>query len=465
MTTPDALTALVAHVAGTKFEDLPPVAVEKAKTFLLDTVGVGVAGSSGAAVDRLIRVCKGWGDGGEATAWVTGVRLPAPSAAIVNAYQIHCLEYDCVHEGAVLHPMATILSVLLAYCERRAAAGRPVAGKDLLTAIAVGVDAATLLGMAARGPIRFFRPATAGGFGAVAAMARLEGFDEATTRNAFGIQYGQLSGTLQPHLEGVPLLGLQIGFNARAALTSCDLARAGFMGPQDILTGRYGYFPLYEGGVYDTGPAWDQLGKVWQVARLAHKPYPSGRLTHGVIHALRVMRDDHAIDYPEIARLDCHVPNLVARLVGRPDVPDPAANYAKLCLPFTAGVWMAKGTCDIPDYQGEALRDICVHTFAERVRVIEDANPDPNSMEPQRFVAHLRDGREVEVILPHVYGHPDVPLTAEENRDKFRRCWGYASPALPPERADAVIQFVEGIEGAADVAALVPLLVAQGYAD
>ena len=50
--------------------------------------------------------------GDEATVWVTGERVSAQAAAMVNAYQIHCLEYDCVHEGAVVHPMATVLSTI-----------------------------------------------------------------------------------------------------------------------------------------------------------------------------------------------------------------------------------------------------------------------------------------------------------------------------------------------------------------
>jgi aconitate decarboxylase len=452
------LDALVDHVTGGRFHDLPPMAVESVKTFLLDTIGVGVAGSSGAAVDRLIQACAGWGQGSEATVWGSNVRLPAPSAAIVNAYQIHCLEFDCVHEGAVLHPMATLLSVLMAWCERRSAAGRPVSGQAMITAIAVGVDVACLLGMAARGPIQFFRPATAGGFGAVAAIASVEGFDAATLRNALGIQYGQLSGTLQPHLEGVPLLGLQIGFNARAALTSCDLAAAGFVGPHDILTGRYGYFPLYEGNQFDLADAWGQLGRVWQVTRLAHKPYPSGRLTHGAIHALRLLQAEFGVSAADISHLTAHVPNLVARLVGRPNQPNPPANYAKLCLAFTAGVWMAKGHCTVADFQGEALNDPLVHDYASRVTVIDDGNPNPNAMEPQRFFATLRRGEELSISLPHVYGHPDVPLSRAENLEKFRRCWAGACPALPAAGADAVIAWVEGLDTETDVATLPPLL-------
>ncbi|MEO0683132.1 MAG: MmgE/PrpD family protein, partial [Pseudomonadota bacterium] len=177
------------HLMGARFEDLDARTLEKTKIFLLDTLGVGLAGSGGAQVSELIETVKGWGRGDEAAVWMSGERLPAGSAAIVNAYQIHCLEYDCVHEGAVVHPMATILSALLAYAERRSGQGRPVAGRAFLLALALGVDVATLLGVAATGPLGFFRPAVAGGMGAAAALARLEGLDRDGVKNALGAMY------------------------------------------------------------------------------------------------------------------------------------------------------------------------------------------------------------------------------------------------------------------------------------
>jgi len=169
--TPSA-DVIASHVRNTRYEDLRPHDLGKAKTFLLDTFGVGIAGSSGASVESLVSTVQGWGQGDEATVWVTGERLPAQAAAIVNAYQIHCLEYDCVHESAVVHPMATVLSALMAYAERRSVRGKPVSGRDFLLAVALGVDVAAFLGVACTGPVRFFRPATAGGFGAAACTGK-----------------------------------------------------------------------------------------------------------------------------------------------------------------------------------------------------------------------------------------------------------------------------------------------------
>src|ERR687891_647213 len=104
-----------------------------------------------------------------------GGALPAPAAAMCNGFQIHNSEYDCVHEAAVVHPMAVLLAATMAHAER--AGG--VSGRDLLSAIALGVDVAAGLGVASKAPLRFFRPATAGALAATAAIGRLRGFDAA----------------------------------------------------------------------------------------------------------------------------------------------------------------------------------------------------------------------------------------------------------------------------------------------
>lgn len=457
------LDLLVDHILSARFEDLAGLPLAKSKTFLLDSLGVGIAGSSGAQLDELLATVQGWGQGDEATVWVTGERLPAGSAAILNAYQIHCLEYDCVHEGAVVHPMATVLSALMAYAERRSARGTPVTGKDFLLALALGVDVATLLGVAATGPIRFFRPATCGGLGAAAALARLEGLDATGVKDALGCMYGQTSGTLQPHVEGSPVLGLQIGFNARGALGAVDLAKAGFRGPRDIIDGQHGYLRLFEADQFDLSQIRPLIGREWQITQLAHKPFPAGRLTHGAVDALNKLQSAHGFSAEDVARIDGRVPPLVMNLVGRPDVPAPEPNYAKLCLRFVAACRLVKGRVDIPEFNDRAvLNDPAVHDLAARVHLELDDNPDVNALAPQWFKITLKDGAEHEIHLPQVYGHPEAALTDAENLEKFRRVTGFARAPIPPAQADALIEAVERIETLSDAAALAGHCVIEG---
>ena len=133
-------------------------------------------------------------------------------------------EFDCLHEGAVVHAMASVLPAALAAAELRG----QVSGAELMVAVAVGVDVAASLGLAARAGFRFFRPATAGGFGAVAAAGRILGLDHKALEAAFAWQLAQVSGTMQAHAEGSPILPVQVAFNARAAMQSCELAALDF---------------------------------------------------------------------------------------------------------------------------------------------------------------------------------------------------------------------------------------------
>ena len=56
---------LARHVIETRYEDLPESAVRGAKTFILDSVGVGVAGSNGPWVKELLATVARWGSGNE----------------------------------------------------------------------------------------------------------------------------------------------------------------------------------------------------------------------------------------------------------------------------------------------------------------------------------------------------------------------------------------------------------------
>ena len=445
----DAALAFAAHVAATRFHHLPPPAVERAKIFLLDTLGVAMAGSTAQGAAEVLAAARGWGEGSGATVLGTTARLPAPQAVLVNAFQIHCQEYDCLHEGAVLHALATLLPVLLAEAERR-----PVSGQALLTALAVGVDVSCGLGLAAKQGLRFFRPATSGGFGAVAGLANLRGFSAETTLAAFGLHYGQVSGTMQPHIEGSPVLPLQVGVNARAAWCACDLAEAGLAGLSEVFEGRFGYLPMFE-GEWDVAPVLAGLGQRWLVAELSHKPFPSGRATHGGVEGVMALRAAHGFTAEDVAEVVVHGPPLINRLVNRPLPASPSANWARLCMPYVLAKLLQHGEVDLAQFRGEALTDPATHALAARIRMQDDGNPDPNALAPQRVEVRLKDGRVLEHALREMLAGPNRPLTEAQHLTKFCRCLTFA--ATPQPSGEALIDVVAGIEATADVAAALHL--------
>ena len=161
--------ALLRHVLELRFEQLDARAVAATRVFAMDSLAVGIAGSGPQVpLTAVVRAsAASYGQGAQARAWVSGEALPAASAAMVNGYQVHSQEFDCVHLPAVVHPMAVIIAALVASAERRGNdGGAPVDGRALIAALNVAVDVATLLGISARAPMRFFRPAMCGALGA-----------------------------------------------------------------------------------------------------------------------------------------------------------------------------------------------------------------------------------------------------------------------------------------------------------
>lgn len=436
-----AVERLTAHVIGTGFDDLSPEAVAATKTFCLDTLGVSVAGTSAPHADEMRMTAASWGGGQEATAIGMGNRLDAPTAAMINAFHAHSLEFDCVHELAVVHPLTTIQSAALAYAERSGG----VAGRDLLTALALGVDVATSIGMAAQSGLRFFRPATAGIFGATAATGKLASLSAPQMMNALGLAYAQAAGTMQSHVEGGPALALQMGFAAAAAIRAVDLAQAGFPGPHDILEGPFGYFPLYE-GTWDLEPVWAELGRVWRMTQVSHKPFPSGRATHGGLDGILQLRQAHALQPEAVEQVTLLSPPLIHELVGRPLTAIMSANYARLCFQFVGALALANGDVKIDDFSDGGLADARIHELARRIEVVIDGNPDPNALAPQVVIIRLKDGREHRMDVPHTLGSPERPLTRVQYLEKFDRCLQSGVTELPTDAAERVVALVDALD-------------------
>ena len=439
--------ALADHTATLQYSDLPTSAVSAAKTFLLDTLGVGVAGSTVPESDLLLETACQWSASGNASIWGRRVKLDARQAVFMNAYQIHCQEFDCLHETAVVHAMATLLPVLVA----QAQVGKAVDGRTFLTSMIAGIDVASTLGLAAKQGMTFFRPATAGGFGAVTALARLRGMTATETLWAMGHQLAQASGTMQGHTEGSALLPLQIAHNARAAWQACDLAQARFPSLQKPLTGPYGYLQMFERD-HDIEGLLSTLRQQWRIEQFSHKPFPSGRAAHGGIEGLMTLRHRHGFAVNQIENVTVSGPPLINRLVNRPMIPNLTPSYARLCMPFILAKVLQHGELDPTHYRDHALNDPMTHALARKVTMVTDDNPDPNTFSPQTVTVKLTSGETFSIRLESILASPARPLSPQAALTKFQRCWEMAADKLP--KSQRLRDHITNLESLQDVKVL-----------
>ena len=439
---------LIDHALSLRWADLPEETRSRARTFLHDSLAVGVAGRNAAHADAVLAMVQGWGAGEVAgVLGRPGLRLPAPSAAFVNAFQIHGQEYDCVHEPAVLHPMATVLAALLAELAR----GEAVDGERFLTAIVAGVDVAVTLGLAAPDALKFFRPATAGIFGCVAAIASLRQMPREQALDAFGHALALVSGTMQAHLEGKPALPVQVANAARGSLVAIDLARGGMPGVTRPIDGPFGYFALLE--VREAlAPALERLGKGHRITEVSWKPFPTGRAGHGGIVAMQQLREGQGLSAANLEALEYHAPPLIHRLVGRPAHEGMEPGYARLCMQYLMAVTLLRGTVTLADFSREALDDAEVLALARRITVINDGNPDLAAFVPARAVARTTEGRELSQAVAAQLGSPEWPLTDQQHSAKALGCLEFAGLA---ETHEALSQAVAALAQESDALAAV----------
>lgn len=461
----DPVERLLDLILSTRFEDLPPTAVDAASVFFLDTVGVACAGRMAPKLDELVAAAGAWGDAGTGGAhiWNTGRRVPAAVAALANGYQCHALEYDCVYEPGVILPTPPLFGALMAKAEELAARGRAPTGRELLRAFIVGLEVSCTLAAATRSAMFFFRPATTGVFSALAALACLDPLPREQLRYAFGIAYSQACGPMQAHEEGSMMLAMQMGFAARNAVQAHDMARVGITAPVEILGGRFGFFHNFEhGGEIEAALA--EMGQPWKVTQLSHKPFPSGRVTHGVIHAMRQLRGELGLDagnaLERIRAIHVDLPPLGMRLVGRPMVHKPAPNYARLCVPYVAAAEVIYGGVDPTTFAPERLDGEAVEALARRITTAEKPHPNPNAFYPQSLALELADGTRVQREIPHAWGHPLMPLSVAEREDKFRLCWRLTRDTSPQgeARMEAAIAWLNGLAAQDDTRPLLELL-------
>lgn len=445
----DAIRHFSDHVRAVRLPDVPAAAVAGAKTFVLDSIGVGIAGSTGQWAQELADCAAAWGAGKDARVFGRPGRYPEAVAALMNAYQIHNCEFDCLHEKAVVHAMTAVLPAALATAERMGG----VSGARLLEAVIAGVDIACAIGLGGTRPMKFFRPGVAGGFGATAAASKLLGFDADTLQNAFGTTFAQSCGSMQAHEEGTMLLALQVGFNARNALHACALAAKGLRAPREVLEGRFGYYALFEDG-RDLGSVVESFGKVWRIAELAQKPFPSGRATHGALEALAGIMAHSVVSADAVEAVRIRLTPVARTLVGRPPRDDMAANYARLCMAYCAARMLGGGRLEMSDFTTEALADEQTQHLAARIHVEELDTASTDAFAPVEVEIRLKDGRRLSQTVTHILGHPLNPLPREAHLEKFRRNCLLSAAPLSCGAEDRLIAAVDELEMVPDVRVL-----------
>jgi len=161
---------LVGYVSETNYDQLPKEVVEETKKFILDTLGVGLAGVREPGCKEVVDLVKTWSSNpAGSTILFYGDKVAPPEAAFANSVLMHALDFDDTLDSSAIHAYVSSLPAALSLAEVQKGTG----GKDLIASVALGVDITCRIASAITTPLSWIRTATCGSFGAASAAAKI----------------------------------------------------------------------------------------------------------------------------------------------------------------------------------------------------------------------------------------------------------------------------------------------------
>ena len=447
-----ATAHLAEFVTKSRWDDCPAEAVDIARRAILDCLGVMLAGSIEPAARIVAEVARAEGGSPLATVVGTPLRTGTVWAALANGTAAHALDFDDTNFAMLGHPSAPVLSAALAAGELVMADGRA-----LVHAFLLGFEVETTMASVMNPPHYekgFHATGTLGTMGAAAAAARLLGLDAAQTRAALAVAASQASGLKENF--GTMTKPFHAGHAARSGVLSALLARDGFTASEQAIEGPQGYFAVLSAGKRDE-QVLDSLGAPWKILEtgVAVKPYPSCACTHSIIDSALELQRTHRIRPEQVAQVTVGVNAAVPRILIHSN---PRSGLeAKFSGEFSAAAALCDGRVGIATFRDDKTDDPTIRELMTRVRLVVDPEI-PGDLERHmwtRVTVRLRDGREVAIAPRPVPGHPGLPLSMDQLREKFMDC---ARIVLPEDRADSVRQMVEQLDGCPDLRSLTAIL-------
>ena len=454
---------LAEYAVGLGLERMPAPAIEAAKNIVLDTLGSALAGTGADGISVLRGLANEWKGAPQCTVWGFGDKVPAPQAALINAAASRARDIDEVHEAAVMHSLASVLPACLAVAEWKGG----IPGRELLPALAAGVDIMTRLGVSLEVQPNVSGISSTwqlGAFGAAAAAGRLLGLDEPGMINALGIASCMAAGNQQAIIEGTMMVRVMQGVTAMSGLTAAILASRKIDGPQKALEGRFGYFAAYHRGRFDPSAVTGQLGERFEITNCSIKPFPCCKVIHSAVAGALEIRSGNQLAAEDIQKVVVRVNKAADNLVCRPleskrqpsSIPD-----AQFSLPYCVAVALAKGDLFFDDFTQTALSDQKVLEVSRKIEVVVDPELDRLCGREIGFsvVEVFTAGQgKFEARVEKVRGNPQNPMNLEDVEAKFRKCAAFAANPVSEDKLSRIVDMVQRLEECPDVARIVGFL-------
>jgi 2-methylcitrate dehydratase PrpD len=434
---------LAEYVTQARPADLPPVVRQQTKVILLDALGSAYAGRDADETPRVIEAAAAVYGPGDATL-LNGATGSAAAAAMVNAYLITAVTVCDIHFPTVCHVTPEVVPPALAVAEQNGASGN-----DLLTAVALGLEVTTRVGVGLNYPAfrarGFHSPGVTGPFGGATSAGRLLGLDAEAMTHAYGIAVSQAAGTWAQ--LGSPTIKFQQAHGALSGLLAATLASKSLTATTDAFTATDGgLFSSYSDGG-DAEALLRDLGTHWELRNITLRPSPAAAYLQGVVTVVQAVVGKHDIRPEDVESMTVGLSGTGYDLHGRMDPKD--RFQARLSARYVGAVVLHDRQCWMEQFSPERFADPALTAFArDRVTAVLDPAIVEGGASLEIRLANGETIRETAVVPK---GDPSDPLSFDEVADKFRMG---SQGKLPDGTVESTVSAVAGLEDVADVRSL-----------
>jgi len=421
-----------------KFEDIPQVAADEAKRFLLDSIGCALAAVSNKDIQHMYRYIEKLGGTPEASVIGKALRTNAPNAALMNCLLIRALDYNDIYwQQDPSHP-SDLIGVALAAAETNGKTGR-----DVLLAIIIGYELVMRWCHAAKPGIREigWHHSTFTQFVSPLVAGRLYGLNIDQLMAAVGI-----SGSCHLTL-GAVVAGYLSNMKNTADPLACQggvfaamMANEGYTGPVEIIEGKEGLIEVISNVEWNIDELLRGLGKEFVITRCSFKAFPSEALTHQPISAVLNLCRDHDIVAEDVAAVLVETTTRGTDILADPSKYKPQTkDTADHSLPYVVAVALTDGNVLPTSFSEGRIRDPKLKDLMKKITVVP--NSEINALFPQikraKITVTMTNGQQYTTQTDVAKGDPEDPLTNQEIIDKFR---ANTEKTLGRQRTDKIIE-------------------------
>jgi len=441
---------LAEFLVDTGYADLPSQAVDHAAITIASTLASAACGIGIPSTQIVRDMMQERGGRAEATVWFdAGPRLPAASAARINAVASDAAASDDSDLRNIVHCGTPLTATALAMAERTGANG-----KDILAAIVLGYEAAGRIGDSITPGYRRqgFHGCLVAIFAATVVAARLLRLDAAQTAHAIVLAATSMGG-----LHAAANTSISREYHAGLATTlGIDAAMAaarGFTGAESLLETDHGFCAVY-GGTDGAGITLD-LGKSWDIVTdMAIKLVPGAHSHHALAEAAANAARKGNVSPDEVAAIVLSRPG-VKKLVG------PLHPADLIAMAHSQAYFLAAGVAD-RDFTWahagpEKIADPVIHRLIDKIRVGPEPTTDVEKYRQGGTVTiETTDGRSFTDTVFVPKGSGCLGIDWADIDAKYRILMPHAE--LPESRIDKSLAVIHGFRDVADASALTDLL-------